>query len=132
MLDIQRLVEIGNWVEHDLQKRVSIRLFYSWPIIFHSLNRLVNLGSDSCGIIHILGILANGSLAMCGIGMEIPELTYGVLGTGPGGGYLARQPVLKDIRRDLPENWRGCAVSACLSGSAWVPAWRIIIIKPHG
>ena len=80
VLDLQQLVEIGRWVEGNLQKRVPIPLFYSWPMIFHSLERLLKHGSDSCGIFNILGILADGSLAMCGIGMEIPELTYGQLG----------------------------------------------------
>ncbi len=102
VLDINRLVEIGNWVEHDLQKRTGIRLFYSWPMIFHSLDRLLKHGSDSCGIFHIMGILANGSMAMCGIGMEIPELTYGKLGVDRVADVWANNPVLQDIRRDLP------------------------------
>jgi len=102
VLDIKRLVEIGKWVEHDLQKRTGIRLFYSWPMIFHSLERLLKHGSDSCGIFHIMGILANGSLAMCGIGMEIPELTYGKLGVNRVADVWKDNQVLQDIRRDLP------------------------------
>jgi SynChlorMet cassette radical SAM/SPASM protein ScmF len=102
VLDITHLVNLGTWVEHDLQKRVSIDLFYSWPMIFHSLQRLLKHGSDSCGIFNILGILANGSLAMCGIGMEIPELTYGMLGRDRVLVVWRDNTILNQIRKELP------------------------------
>jgi len=106
-LDITQLVEIGRWVERDLQRRVRIPLFYSWPMMFYSLNRLVEHGSDACGIFHIMGVLANGSMAMCGIGMEIPELTYGVLGRDRVADVWTENQVLRDLRRDLPEKLEG-------------------------
>jgi SynChlorMet cassette radical SAM/SPASM protein ScmF len=107
VLNVQRLVEIGKWLEFDLQKRISIRLFYSWPMIFHSVDRLLKYGSDSCGVFNILGILANGSLAMCGIGMEIPELTYGQLGKDRVLDIWKNNKVLQDLRRDLPGKFEG-------------------------
>jgi radical SAM protein with 4Fe4S-binding SPASM domain len=91
-------------VEKDLQKRVRIPLFYSWPMIFHSINRLLERGGDNCGIFNIMGVLSNGSLAMCGIGMEIPELTYGKLGVDQVEDVWINNLVLKDIRRELPAN----------------------------
>jgi SynChlorMet cassette radical SAM/SPASM protein ScmF len=109
-LDIRRMVELGQWIEHELQKSVSIDLLYSWPMIFHSLDRLLKHGSDSCGIFNILGILANGSLAMCGIGLEIPQLTYGQLGKDRVLDVWRDNRVLQDLRRDLPGKLEGvCA-----------------------
>jgi SynChlorMet cassette radical SAM/SPASM protein ScmF len=113
VLDIARLLEIGNWVEHNLQKRMKIPLFYSWPMIFYSLDRLMKHGNDSCGIHGILGILSNGSLAMCGIGMEIPELTYGKLGQDKVADVWKDNQVLKELRRDLPDKLEG-ACAECL------------------
>jgi SynChlorMet cassette radical SAM/SPASM protein ScmF len=113
ILEITHLVEIGKWVEHDLQKRVTIPLLYSWPMIFYSLDRLVKLGSDSCGIFNILGILSNGSLAMCGIGMEIPELTYGQVGKDRLLDVWCTNQVLIDLRRDLPGKLEGVC-SECI------------------
>lgn len=124
--DLNQLVEIGTWVEHDLQKRVNIPLFYSWPMIFHSLDHLLNHGNDSCGIFNILGILANGSLAMCGIGMEIPELTYGQLGKDRVADVWRENPVLQTLRRDLPGELEGVCgdclfkwqcLGSCLAGN---------------
>jgi SynChlorMet cassette radical SAM/SPASM protein ScmF len=112
-LEITRLIEIGKWVEHDLQKRMKIRLFYSWPMVFHSLDYLLKFGSNSCGIFNIVGILSNGSIAMCGIGMEIPELTYGILGLDRMMDVWCENPVLQAIRRDLPDRLEG-ACGECL------------------
>jgi SynChlorMet cassette radical SAM/SPASM protein ScmF len=110
VLDIRRLLKLGKWVEHDLQKRASIPLHYSWPMMFHSLDQLLKYGSDSCGIFNILGILANGSLAMCGIGLEIPQLTYGQLGKDRVLDVWRDNPLLIDLRRDLPGKLEGvCA-----------------------
>jgi len=79
LLDIRGLIQVGSWIESKLQKMVNIPLFYGWPIAFHSLNRLMN--SDGvCTILNILGILPDGQLAMCGIGREVEDLTYGLIG----------------------------------------------------
>ncbi len=58
LLNTQQIVEVGKWVECDLQKRTSIELFYSWPIAFQSLHRLLSQKNGTCGIFSILGILA--------------------------------------------------------------------------
>ena len=86
-LSIERLVELGRWVEHDLQPRSSIGLHYSWPMAFFSLKRLAGDNRGVCGIHTILGVLPAGQLAMCGIGELIPELCYGQ----PGGGSAWRR-----------------------------------------
>lgn len=109
-LDIRRLVELGRWVEGDLQKRASIRLHYSWPMAFYGLRRLMNEGSSTCGIFGILGILATGHLAMCGIGTQVPELCYGRLGEDPVAQVWTSHPTLVELRRQLPSEMEGiCA-----------------------
>ena len=114
VLDIKRLIELGNWVEHDLQKSVSIPLFYSWPMAFYSTARfLKDGGSGTCGIFNILGILANGSLAMCGIGMEIPELVYGKLAVNAVADVWSAHPMLQKLREDVPAKQEGIC-SMCM------------------
>jgi SynChlorMet cassette radical SAM/SPASM protein ScmF len=107
VLDIQRLIELGNLVENDLQKRTSIELSYSWPMAFYSLRRLITRGGDTCGIFSILGILATGQFAMCGIGVEVPELVYGQLGKDNLEQVWCEHPTLQALRRDLPGNLEG-------------------------
>jgi SynChlorMet cassette radical SAM/SPASM protein ScmF len=79
-LDIQRLIDLGKWVEKDMQNRTSIPLFYSLPMAFWGVNRLLNNSSGVCNIEHILGVLSTGHLAMCGIGIQEKDLVYGQLG----------------------------------------------------
>lgn len=110
ILDLGQLINIGKWVEHDLQKQTNLPLYYSWPMIFQSLERLAKEGSDSCGIFNILGILSNGSLAMCGIGVEVPELVYGRLGKDTVAEVWSNNPVLQNLRQVLPNELEGvCA-----------------------
>jgi len=113
VLDINRLVALGKWVENDLQQGVSIPLHYSWPRVFHSLDYLLNRSDGSCSIHNILGVLANGTLAMCGIGMEVPDLVYGQLGVDRVADVWANNPVLTQLRQDIPANLEGVC-GACL------------------
>ncbi len=110
VLGIERLVEIGRWVERDLQKQTALSLHYSWPVAFHSLRRLSRDGSDSCGIFGILGLLASGHYAMCGIGVQIPELTYGMIGQDKLAEVWVEHPMLLRLRESLPVQLEGvCA-----------------------
>jgi SynChlorMet cassette radical SAM/SPASM protein ScmF len=107
VLDIQRLIELGKWVEGDLQKRTSISLHYSWPMAFYNLKRLTNSNLDTCGIFGILGILSTGHLAMCGMGMQIDDLCYGLLGRDYIADIWMSHPLLVQLRRNLPSQLEG-------------------------
>ncbi len=108
VLDIRQMIDLGVKVEEDLQKRVSISLFYSWPIAFYSLRHLLEQDhSQTCGIFEILGILSSGDLAMCGIGVQVPELIYGRLGIDRVMDVWNNQHTLVSIRHDLPIKLEG-------------------------
>jgi SynChlorMet cassette radical SAM/SPASM protein ScmF len=113
ILDIGRLLDIGHWVEYNLQKVTKIELYFSWPMAFHSLRRLINHGDDNCGIYNILGILANGQLAMCGMGKEVPELCYGILGKEQVAKVWRSHPTLIALRQNLSDQLEGIC-SNCL------------------
>lgn len=106
-VDVQRLVELGKWVESKLQKDTHVRLLYSWPIAFHGIHRLLSGATENCGIFNILGILASGHLAMCGIGIQIPELCYGSLDTDKVANIWNYHPMLIKLRQNLPSNLEG-------------------------
>lgn len=107
VLDIQRLIELGKWVESKLQKQTSIRLHYSCPMAFYGLKRLQTFTSYSCGIFSILGILHTGHLAMCGIGVQVPELCYGLLGENRVADVWTSNKLLIDLRKKLPAELEG-------------------------
>jgi SynChlorMet cassette radical SAM/SPASM protein ScmF len=107
VLDIHKLIELGKWVEGELQKQTSIRLHYSWPMAFYSLRRLQTFNSYSCGIFNILGILHTGHLAMCGIGAHVPELCYGLLGEDNIYEVWTTNQLLINLRKKLPAELEG-------------------------
>ena len=110
VLGIEQLIELGRWVEFDLQKQTKLSLHYSWPMAFHSLKRLARDGNDTCGIFGILGLLASGQYAMCGIGVQIPELTYGRIGQDALAEVWCQNPMLNELRQSLPTRLEGvCA-----------------------
>ena len=106
VLNIQRLLELGKFIEGDLQKHTTVPLHYSWPMAFHNLQQLMN-GRGNCDIIGILGILPSGHLAMCGIGVQIPELCYGLLGVDRVAEVWSSHPVLLRLRDLIPNKLEG-------------------------
>lgn len=117
LLGIKRLLELGTWVERELQNRIPVPLHFSWPIAFHGLRRLSRGDHGACGIFTILGILPSGQLAMCGIGEIIPELCYGTLEGDRIADVWAHHPMLKGIRQSLPSRLQGVCGSCLLRGA---------------
>lgn len=107
VLDFTRLIELGYWVERDLQKSSSIPLHYSWPMAFYSIKRLAKGTLGNCGIFNILGVLASGQLAMCGIGIEIPELVYGQIGVDRIADVWSNNSTLISLRQTIPDKMEG-------------------------
>ncbi len=106
--EIERLIEIGRWVETELQDRASIPIYYSWPPAFQRLRRLAHRGGcDSCDIFHILGILHTGHLALCGIGVQDQVFVFGLLGKDRVERVWATHPIIRQIREGLPSKLEG-------------------------
>jgi radical SAM protein with 4Fe4S-binding SPASM domain len=70
-------------------------------------------GCSNCRVLNILGVLANGLYAMCGIGEVVPGLVYGNAATDSLADVWADNPVLVELREGLPRNLGGIC-SKCL------------------
>jgi SynChlorMet cassette radical SAM/SPASM protein ScmF len=109
-LSIAELIRIGEWIEHDLSRRMPLPLIDYRPAAFRPLGRI--FGQDStgcgiCGILHILGVLADGSYALCGIGEHVPELLFGHAVRNHLGNVWRESPVLAEIREGMPYRLEG-------------------------
>jgi SynChlorMet cassette radical SAM/SPASM protein ScmF len=140
-LSVAELIELGKWVETTLSATTSMRLFYDYPEAFHPLGSMFGErgnGCSRCGIMHILGVLADGSYALCGIGESVEELIFGHAARDALAVVWANSPVLQQIRNGLPARLEGvCAdclmkhlcLGTCLAqnyyagGSFWAPFW---------
>jgi SynChlorMet cassette radical SAM/SPASM protein ScmF len=140
-LGIEELIDLGAWVENTLSASTPLPLYYSQPLAFIRLGRV--LGQDGngcgvCGILGILGVLGNGSYALCGIGETVPDLVFGHAARDGLEGVWKKTPILVKLREGLPSRlegicgnclMKGICLGSCiaenyyLSNSLWTPFW---------
>jgi SynChlorMet cassette radical SAM/SPASM protein ScmF len=140
-LSLGELVETGAWVETKLHKQTKLRLFYHHPAAFRPLGKMFGAEGDgcgNCGIFGILGVLANGDYALCGIGESVPELVFGNARQDKLAKVWRGAKILNAIRRGLPQKLEGicgdCTMKRICLGSCiaqnfyrhrklWAPYW---------
>jgi SynChlorMet cassette radical SAM/SPASM protein ScmF len=139
VLSVKELIDLGRFVELELARVTPIRLFFSQPMAFRPLSQIWrNGGNNACGILNILGVLADGHYALCGIGENVPDLVFGRAGVDALAQVWLRNPTLQALRQGLPDRLTGvctgCLMKAacrgeCIaqnyyrSGSLWMPHW---------
>jgi SynChlorMet cassette radical SAM/SPASM protein ScmF len=140
-LNIQELTELGRWVENTLSKEASLRLSYGHPQAFQPLSSMFGQNGSGCGvcrILNIVGVLSDGTYAMCGIGAAVPELTYGHAERDELADVWNHASVLLELRAGLPDKLEGicgnCLMKKICLGSCiaqnyyrnrnlWAPFW---------
>jgi SynChlorMet cassette radical SAM/SPASM protein ScmF len=149
-LSIDELVSLGRWVEETLPRSTNLRLFYSHPMAFRPLGKMFDKdgsGCSVCRILGVLGVLANGSYALCGIGETVPELVFGHATTDRLEDIWNYTPLLKELRQGLPHRFEGIcgdclmkgwcqgscvAQNYYLSGNIWAGYWYCEEAYKHG
>ncbi len=123
-IPIEDLIELGRKVETELASGSTLRLVFHHPPAFRPLGRIYGRQGDGCsrcGIFNILGVLADGSYALCGIGETVPELVFGKAGRDPLAEIWDHHPVLQEIRSGLPAKLKGicgeCLMKSLCLGS---------------
>ncbi len=141
VLSIEELIDLGRWVESVLVPEARLPIFFDHPPAFLPLSRMFGsqgTGCDRCGILGILGVLADGSYALCGIGEREPDLVFGNAQFDGLEDVWNQSPILRDIREGMPDRLDGIC-SRCLmkriclgactaqnyhrSGTLWGPYW---------
>jgi SynChlorMet cassette radical SAM/SPASM protein ScmF len=138
-LSIKEIIALGHKIENELSATTRLRLFFDFPMAFRSLKRIFNGdGCSTCNIFSILGVIATGHYALCGIGTHVPELVFGEVGKDRLETVWKQNETLQLIREGLPQRLEGiCArclmkrrcLGACLAQnyyrtkSLWAPYW---------
>jgi SynChlorMet cassette radical SAM/SPASM protein ScmF len=140
-LAIRELVELGMWVENSLSDSTDLRLVYDHPVAFRPLGKMfgdTGDGCSRCGTLGILGVLANGSYALCGIGESVPELVFGHAAEDHLEGIWKATDILNELRSGLTDRLEGicgdCLMKDICLGSCiaqnyyskkhlWAPFW---------
>ncbi len=138
-LTIAELIALGRRVDRELAPTTKLRLFFDYPPAFRPLSRLASGDAcGQCGILGILGVLANGRYALCGIGENVPELTFGIAGQDRLETVWRESATLQALREGLPGRLEGvcgrCLMKKMCLGSCiaqnyyrshnlWAPFW---------
>ncbi|MBN1433612.1 SynChlorMet cassette radical SAM/SPASM protein ScmF [Candidatus Fermentibacterales bacterium] len=123
-LPIRELVRLGRWVHDELSGKTALRLVFCQPMAFRPLGRMFGRGGDGCAVCNVLGILgvlADGSYSLCGIGETVPDLVFGHAGRDRLEDVWRGSPVLNELRGGLPGMLEGvcgdCLMKALCMGS---------------
>jgi len=141
-IDITELISLGKWVDEELSLSTRLSLCFHQPPAFRGLGKMFGAatrdGCHCCGILRILGVLADGSYALCGIGVTVPEMIFGHASRDSLKEVWLNSPILNQIRTGLPAQLQGicadCVMKHVCMGSCvaqnyyrhrdlWAPFW---------
>jgi len=138
-LNIADLIALGRHVEKELAPRTKMKLFFHYPPAFRALQHLASEdGCGTCGIFGILGVIASGHYALCGIGEQVADLIFGAVGKASLEEIWRDNAVLKALREGLPKRLEGVCgrclmkercLGLCVAqnyyskASLWAPYW---------
>ena len=138
-LGIDEIIRLGHYVERELAASAGIGLFYDYPPAFRSLSSISGRdGCSTCGIHGIIGIIPDGSYALCGIARHLREFVFGRVGDDLLETVWRKSGLLQEIRSGLPERLGGICgrcimkhicLGCCVAqnyyrrGSLWEPFW---------
>lgn len=108
-LGYDEIISLVRFVRSELQNHTPIPLFISIPMALSTIREILHEGNSGgeCRVLNILGILGNGEMALCGIGRNIPELCFGVLGNDDLRKVWVFHSTLVKLRNDLNSVYPG-------------------------
>jgi SynChlorMet cassette radical SAM/SPASM protein ScmF len=109
-LAVAEAVALGRRVDMEVATSATIPVYYDYPMAFRPLSRVFGSGGGACGrcnILNILGVLSDGSYAMCGIGETLPELVFGHVEENPLENVWNDNALLRELRDGMPHRLEG-------------------------
>lgn len=108
-LSFEETLDLAHRIRGPIQDRSPIRLCLMLPPALSTVREILRekSGGGSCHVRHILGILGNGEMALCGIGRNIPELCFGRLGKDSVRDVWTAHPTLVQMRQELDGEYPG-------------------------
>jgi SynChlorMet cassette radical SAM/SPASM protein ScmF len=106
-LSVEEIIRIYQRLESEFVPRARVKIFFDIPIAFYSIRKLVNGNPGRCNVLNLLGVLSGGELSLCGVGVLVPELIYGLLSNDNLKDVWKEAPGLKELRRLIPAELEG-------------------------
>jgi SynChlorMet cassette radical SAM/SPASM protein ScmF len=149
-LSVEALIRLGKKVETELAASTKLPLYFSYPLAFSPLGKMFGrdgTGCGICGIRGVIGVLADGSYAMCGIGETVRDLVFGHAAKDSLADVWAKTPAINELREGLPERLDGvcgnCTMKRICQGfcvahnynrhkNLWAPYWFCELAEKQG
>ena len=106
-LSVPEIIKCFQKIEDELANKTKISIFFDIPVAFFSIRKLLSASITSCNIHNILGIIANGEISLCGIGVTTKELVFGKINDDSLREIWKTNPTLIRIRKEIPEKFDG-------------------------
>lgn len=106
-LSVPEIIELDIMIEAEIVPSAGISVMLDIPFAFQKPARFLRSRPGRCSIHGIIGLLANGDLALCGIGTSIDDLLYGNLKTDDLEDIWRNSPKLAELRKLIPDELEG-------------------------
>ena len=106
-IKVKELIRLFRKTEEKYPPGSGIRVHFDIPVAFSSIKKLVSGSQSRCHVFNILGIIANGDISLCGVGVTVPELVFGNLGRDRLKAVWTGSPQLRRMRRLVPDKFEG-------------------------
>jgi SynChlorMet cassette radical SAM/SPASM protein ScmF len=106
-VDIEELIRVDRWIEADLGSKYKTEIYFCMPIGLKSLHALTSYSLYECHILNILGILADGTISLCGIGQTETDLNMGNIAKDDLIEIWRHHPLLQKLRKETPSQLSG-------------------------
>lgn len=106
-LTVSEIIALNRMIEDDIVPVAGISVLPDIPFAFQMPARLLRNKPGRCNIHSIIGLLANGDLALCGIGTSVEDLRYGNLQTDSLDRIWKSSPKLAELRKLIPDQLEG-------------------------
>ena len=112
LLSIEEIIELEKYINTDVLPNINIPILLDIPFAFKKMS-YIKKHKGRCGILGMIGLLSDGTISMCGIGSQIPELNMGNIKKDRLEDVWRNNPVLVSIRESIPDKLEGIC-SKCM------------------
>jgi SynChlorMet cassette radical SAM/SPASM protein ScmF len=107
---LEELIKLGQCVFDELSPSTELKLYYDIPIAFRPMSKMFGKKGDgcaTCAVLNIIGVLADGDYALCGIGSQVPELLFGNAANDRLDVVWKTNEIILELREGIPDRFEG-------------------------
>lgn len=113
-LDVKEVLEYYNELDQMLDEEPLIKVIFDLPPAFRIIKNQQLEQLCACNLLHILGILGDGRVSLCGIGSSSETLVLGEIGKNRIKDIWENHPTLRELRDNVPQNLTGVCAKCML------------------